>query len=301
MRAFAQKSGPQLLVAIGLVLVGFVFGFLVARGPAAPPLPELPVQPTLAVAPPSIAPSARSTPASPGTPPPEPTAGRPSSTGALSASPDAAAVVAIWDSVERLREKRAYRFTVGLAGRSPSRLDEPSNSSIGVRGSLVQQPALAIDSVFASQMIEFGGDAGISSSQRFVLVGDTVWAPRPGQSPDPQPASGNFDELMLFLPDGMATRLIIPFAAGFESVGVERRGTLDTVHYRLTDGGAHVYATATRCDGPWTGDLWIAADGGQLVAAELECAVPAASGTNFQVQVEVTDIDDPTIKIEPPS
>jgi hypothetical protein len=298
MQGYARKNGPQLLVAIGLVLIGVVFGILVGRGTASPTGPDIAIQPTQSPAP-LPAPTTRPTPRP--TPSVAPTVARPSPAMASSVRPDAAAVVAIWDSLERLRAVRAYRFTSGIAGFNPMRLDEMSNTSIGTRGSLVQQPALAIDAVFGSQMVEFGGAAGISSTQRFVLIGDTIWSPRPGESPDPQPAAQSLEELNVFLPDGMATRLIIPFAAGFEQVGVETRRGIDTIHYHMTDQGQHVYASTTGCVGDWSGDLWIVKDGGYLGEAELRCASADASRSNLQMQLQVTDVDDPSIKVEPPS
>ena len=202
--------------------------------------------------------------------PSKPSAAAPSPSAGISGRPDAAAVVAIWDSLERLRELRAYRFTLGLSGVSPLHLEESSNGSIGVRGSLVQKPVFAIDGVFATQLVEFGGAAGVSGSQRFVIVGDTYWETRPGESPAPRPAGPIRDELLTLLPDGMATRLIIPFAAGFEDVGIENAARIDTIHYRMTDQGEHVYANATGCVGDWSGDVWVIEDGRYL--GEANCA-----------------------------
>ncbi|OGO53535.1 MAG: hypothetical protein A2Z32_08700 [Chloroflexi bacterium RBG_16_69_14] len=170
-----------------------------------------------------------------------------------------------------------------------------------MRGSLVQQPALAIDAVIGTQMVEFGGAAGISSSQRFVLIGDTIWAPRSGESPKPEPVANSLESLRMLLPDGVAERLIVPYAAGFERVGLEQRNGVGAIHYRLTAQGAHVYATATSCDGIWTGDLWIAEGDGYLAAADVQCAAPAASGSEsgFHVQLDVTDENDSTIVVKP--
>jgi hypothetical protein len=107
---------------------------------------------------------------------------------------------------------------------------------------------------------------------------------------------------MVLLPEGMATRLIIPFAAGFEQVGVETRRGIDTIHYRMSDQGEHVYASTTGCVGDWSGDLWVTEDGGYLGEAELRCTpTDPSSRSNLQMQLQVTDVDDPTIKVEPPS
>lgn len=194
---------------------------------------------------------------------------------------------------------RAYRFTVGVAGRNPLQLEEGSGVSFAVRGRLIQKPALALDGVIATQMVEFDGAAGISTSQRIVLVGDTVWGPRPGQSLKPEPASDVLQTLEIILPDGVVTRTIVPFAAGFERIGATRRNDVDAIHYRLIPQGVRMYADATRCDGKWSGSLWIAEDGGYLVAADVRCLVAEATWSGFLVQLDVTDANDKTITIEP--
>jgi len=309
MRTFTRDSAPPLLMAVGLLLVGVVLGLLLARGLDARPGSELAAGPTNPSATPSpastlgLTPS--STPATGTTPSPSAMPSRtapPSPPMALASTPpEAAAVVAIWQAAERLGALHAYRFTVGLGGRSPLRLDEPSGSSIAIRGSLINQPVLAVDAVVGTQMVEFDGNAGTSFSQRFVLIGDTIWTPRSGESPKPEPAADNLTELRLLLPDGVVERLIVPYAAGFERAGSGHRNGVATIHYRLSEHGVRVYATATSCDGTWTGDLWVAEVDGYLVAAELRCAVPAASGSEsgFQVQLDVTDANDPTIVIKP--
>ena len=309
MRAFARDSAPPLLVALGLLLVGVVLGLLLAWGLDTRPGSELaagPTNPTATSSPAStIEPTPSSTPAGGTTPSPSAMPSRsapPSSPAPLASTPpDAAAVVAIWQAAERLRALRAYRFNVALGGRSPLRLDEPSGGSIAIRGNLINQPALAIDAVAGTQMVEFGGAAGISSSQRFVLIGDTIWTNRSGEGPKSEPVGDSLDGLWMLLPDGVVERLIVPYAAGFEPAGLEQRNGVGAIHYRLTDQGAHVYETATSCDGSWTGDLWVAEVDGFLMAAELRCAVPAASGSEsgFQVQLDVTDANDPTIVIKP--
>ena len=306
MRAFAQDSAPPLLVAVGLLLIGVVLGLAVAWGLGARPGSELAVVPSNPMATPSPGSTAVPTLRPTWTPGPTPSAPSPPSPTTVSRTlastpPDPAAVVAIWESAERLGALRAYRFTVGIAGRSPLRLDEPTNGGLAMRGSLIHQPTLAIDAVLETQMVEFDGNAGFSASQRFVLIGDTIWAPRSGESPKPEPAAESLDSLRSLLPDGVVERLIVPYAAGFGLVGSGQRNGVDAVHYRLTTQGEHVYATATSCDGTWTGDLWIAEDDGLLLAADVQCAVPAASGSEagFRVQLEVTDPNDPTIVIKP--
>jgi hypothetical protein len=308
MRAIARDNAPRLAMGLGLVLIGILVGLLVGRAwESTSPATGQALETASATA---ASGSSQSLP----TVEPAPTSGGGSSPSSLTPSaspvslpepslaPDAAAVVAIWRSLDRLNELGSYRFAVGFAGRSPVELDQPSGSSLGIRGMLKREPELAVDLLVGTQMVEFGGDAGISSTQRYVLIGDTIWQVRAGQSPSPTAAGNTLNDLNRVLPDGVAADLILPFAPAFERIGPEAHDGVAAVRYRLTDAGARRYETITRCAGTWTGDLWIA-DAGYLAAAELQCVMPAPSGgvdLGLHVTLEVTDPGDPSIVVEPP-
>jgi hypothetical protein len=120
----------------------------------------------------------------------------------------------------------------------------------------------------------------------------------------------------LWLPEGVAERTILPFAGGFERVGPERHDGVDTIHYRLTPGGAGAYTNVTGVVGTWTGDLWIASEGGYLVAATIDGTPPPrptpsappsglvstwAKDRGLHVVIAISDANDPTIVVKPPA
>jgi hypothetical protein len=122
---------PLLVMGLGLVLVGVLLGLVIGRVPGTPAGTELAAAPSSAIviSPPTTVPSptvrlataiATATRA-PSTRPTDPLATPPSTTvpSLAPGDPDAAAVVAIWNAHDRLGALRAYRFTVGVAGRSP--------------------------------------------------------------------------------------------------------------------------------------------------------------------------------------
>jgi hypothetical protein len=301
MRVIARDNAPRFAIGLGLVLVGIVVGLLIGRPWGTPPATGQAVGSAGPTAEPISSGSTATVPSSATSPGGSATPQTVAPSGP-SLAPDAAAVVEIWRSLDRLNALKAYRFEVEFAGRSPLRLDEPSGSSFAIRGSLVREPELAIDLLAGTQMVESSGDAAITSSQRFVLIGDTLWPVRAGESPSPTAAGDSLNDLNRILPDGVAADLILPFAPAFERTGTEAHGGVATVRYRLTDAGARRYETITRCDGTWTGDLWIA-DAGYLAAADLQCVMPAPSGgvdLGLHVTLEVTDPDDPSIVVEPP-
>ena len=303
MRAIARDNAPRLAMGLGLVLIGILVGLLIGRAWSGMPPATGQALETVS---PTVAPGSSRTPSATSAGSSSPSILAPSASPPTlpepSLAPDAAAVVAIWRSLDQLNELGAYRFAIGFAGRSPIRLDEPSGSALGIRGSLVREPELAVDLLVGTQMVEFGGDAGVSSTQRFVLIGDTIWPVRAGESPSPTAAGNTLNDLNRVLPDGIAADLILPFAPAFERIGPEAHKGVAAVRYRLTDAGARRYETITRCAGTWTGDLWIA-DAGYLAAADLQCVMPAPSGgvdLGLHVTLEITDPDDPSIVVEPP-
>ena len=70
----------------------------------------------------------------------------------------------------------------------------------------------------------------------------------------------------------------------------------------MTDQGEHVYGSATGCAGDWSGDVWVIEDGRYLGEAELRCSpTDPSSRSNLQMQFQVTDPEDPSIKVDSPS
>jgi hypothetical protein len=107
----------------------------------------------------------------------------------------------------------------------------------------------------------------------------------------------------VWLPDGVAARRVVPFAAAFEHVGEAQRDGVAAVRYRMTDAGARAIGLAMLLDGACSGELWIAKEGGHLLAASIECEIRPDSPEwlrGFELRLKITDIDDPAISIEAP-
>jgi hypothetical protein len=103
----------------------------------------------------------------------------------------------------------------------------------------------------------------------------------------------------IMLPQGTAERILVPFAGGHERIGPEEHGGVPSIHYQATAAGRAAYAAVTHLRGPWTIDLWIAADGGHLVEVMIT-AGPAGQLTFFG-QITISDVNDPDIRIKKPT
>ena len=233
---------------------------------------------------------------------------------------DPVAAAAVTDAVDRLAGLRAYRFELSTIGRTLLQLDTDQYLDVGVKGSLTHAPASAFDILASIRMLESAFDGATSDTTQLVIIENQAWQPRPGQDPTPTELPDETIELLSagFLPDGVATRVVAPFADAFVKVGPERRGGIDTIHYRSTKAGLKAYESVVRMDGKWSANVWIAKDGGYLVAVEIDCTPPPLPTPNpkaspglgggtwahdrgFHVRLDVTDANDATIEIKPPA
>jgi hypothetical protein len=199
-------------------------------------------------------------------------------------NPESAA--ALTDAVAQVTALRSYRFSVDVVGRDVQ-LFQPSLIDFGLRGVLTHSDGIAIDAIIGTRMNEPNHTAAISSSDRLVMGNGYIWGSGT-QSGALQPAAvGLLDNLVLALtPEGLATRLVAPFAAGFERVGQETRGGVVTEHYRASRGGLAAYASLLQFDGDLKVDAWIAVGDGYLAG------VHVAGTAGHQVQSDGTTADD---------
>jgi SecD-like export protein len=218
-------------------------------------------------------------------PPPNPTI----------AGPDAQARVALTKASEHLAGLRSYRFTVDVVGTDVAQLT-PSSLDFSLDGRLTRANGLALDALMGFRMRETNGTgAAISGSDRLLVGNGYVWAMDDVSGVlEPSPAGPINANLLLLTPEGLAERLVTPFASGYRRTGAERHDGLETVHYRATIGGATAYAAAMHTDAAVAADVWVASDGGYLAAARI-------AGDNFLVQFDVTRPNDPKNAISLPA
>jgi hypothetical protein len=186
------------------------------------------------------------------------------------AGSDATSVTAVAHAAAKLAALPSYRFSVDVVGRDLGGL-ESSGLDFALRGTVSHANGFAMDTILGTRMRETNGtDASISVSGRFVVGDSFVWATdNPSGVLEPSRAESTFAGISLLTPDGVASRVVIPFAGGFRRVGTEMHGGVMTVHFRASTRGAAAYASALRFDGDIKADLWIASNGGYLSGARI--------------------------------
>jgi hypothetical protein len=214
------------------------------------------------------------------------------------AGADEAVIAALDAAVAELAELNAYRFTTIVSGRNVMDLSS-GGADLGLDGSLTTLPSAAFDVVLGFRLVEFDCSAATGSSQRIVVVDDDVWA----AEDDVLVPMGNGGSALRLLnvlsPVGVASRVLIPFAAGFEHVGAEEHDGIAATRYRATRAGIDAYAAVTEIHGDWTADAWVA-DAGYLLGARIQGTGPGDCDS-FYAEVTVRDVGDPGIVIARPS
>jgi hypothetical protein len=313
-RDFVAANALSLVAAAAIVVVG-VFGGLVAGSLlASRTAPNVAVATATASPVASAGPTARP-PSTPSASPSPSLSATPGPTAPPLASPVGSqlaipganpdVVAAIEAAAARLRAVDRFHFASGVSGRSLDDLASDPLFDIGMRGALVRTPELAFDVALSTSMVEPGGVAAISQTIKVVVIGNTGWAPQPSQTPRPETLEADsLERILLFLPDAILDRAIVPFAGGYELVGEETRSGVAAIHYRATESGLRAYRDAVDVDGACSADVWIATAGGHAVAAKITCE-PVNPQTSkirgFYAEFEVTDAGDESIEVVPPS
>jgi hypothetical protein len=213
---------------------------------------------------------------------------------------DPAVVALIKRAIDGIADLETYRFLSGLSGRSIVDLSKDGGFNLGAQGDLENGRQRRIDLLVTSQLVEFDHSAAVSSTERLVIIGTTAWSFRRGEDPQKAEFTGSIAQFIeIILPAGLAERVLLPFAGGFEEVGIEAHGGVDAVHYQATRAGRAAYATVTGIRGPWTIDLWVAESDGHLVSF-LAKGGAANADDGLYAQIDITDANDPDIEIKTP-
>jgi hypothetical protein len=322
--AFVRENATTLVLASIIVVFGIVAGLAVsaiirpgrdAAGVASPsPVAAMTAPPAASPQPRSATPGPSATPSPTPLMSPSPTStGPPSTPGSIDiASPiptvsidgaDPEVAAAIEEAIAAIDALDAYRTEVELIGRDLFDVRRDSHLDMGMRATVDRDPVQAFDALVGFRMVESDDSAAISSGYRVVRIDDEEWSVEQDKVEAVDPANSSAQTVMLLLPDETAARMILPFAGGYERIGADQRADVATTHYGLTEAGKEAYAAVTGLPGEWTGDLWIAADGGYLVEARLTARRPdpEAPGRDISYSVVVTDADEPGIEVKPPT
>lgn len=240
-------------------------------------------------------------------PPPRPDATLPPTPNPAIAGADAKSVDAFGRAAAKLGALDSYQFSVDTYGLDVVRLEQ-TTVDFSLRGTITRSDGFAMDTLIRTQMREFDNSAAVSSGGRWIVGAEFAWA-TDNLSDDLQPVRrkpGDQDAVSALTPEGLAGRLVIPFAGGYRRLANEKHSGVITQHFRATARGTAAYAAAFRFDGAITADVWIASDGGYLAGARIAGKGSHRNSSGVEVddsvlvQLEVTHPNDPANVVELP-
>jgi hypothetical protein len=185
------------------------------------------------------------------------------------------------DAAANLSNISSFKFKIKMAGGSFGSLlgTDP------ITGSVTTNPKAAQMSLMGMEYIEVG-------DKSWVKIGDT-WTANDGDS-----SSSLADS---FAPEKMFGSVLSGSAAsGYHSTGDEQKNGVSAVHYQADASAIAEYAGlfGVKGNASWSSDVWIAKDGGYPVSM----SVIATGGTEtFEMTFDISNINDPSIKIETPA
>jgi hypothetical protein len=213
-------------------------------------------------------------------------------------NPDRASEAAFEKAVGALADLRSFRFTADVVGLDARTL-APTTIDFGVRGTVSHESGLAMDAVIGTRMREPDGSAAVSGGSQLLAGNGWIWmTDNVSGVLEPSPVAAVGDVFSILAPEGLAVRVLMPFAGGYTRAGSERHGGVATVHYRTSRAGAAAYRSTFQYPGKITGDVWVASEGGHLVGARIEgtaSRVDPSTGADIEIPlivgIEITDPD----------
>jgi hypothetical protein len=142
-----------------------------------------------------------------------------------------------------------------------------------------------------------GIDGKVTDETEIIVIGDTSYLRSGGAAGSwqtiPADQAEGFNALMDgFRPEKMFALYFGPVAADNTTVGDEERNGVETTHYRGGEDVAELLGSIAGVLGAWSSDIWIARDGGYLVASEAGVqGSDANGGGSFTIKVDIKDVN----------
>jgi hypothetical protein len=252
-----------------------------------------------------------------GSPTPTPTASGATSQPSVTSQPSPTAT-GLAGAVGALAARTSYRFTMivegGSVGDTLSMLPAQStdNTVFELKGTIVNKPANATDvtvtgmvhvvSVGGSDYVDMAVDGKLTGefTKNDLSVPSSDSSTEPSPQPSPQPSLAETLSPIYFYST-------FDFTKGFDKQESVTVSGVETDHYVANDAGTaalgELGSVAGVPDANWTGDVWIARDGGYPVKMVIIAKTgPAGSEVVvFQRQLTITNVDDPDNKVTAPT
>ena len=199
----------------------------------------------------------------------------------------------------------SYKFTMTIAGGSlgdllaglPDAIDE---GPFSVSGTVINKPQKAADVTVAGllHVISVGGfdyqDVGLTG---MFTKSESGGMSEPSGSGGPGAGGPGLADSLL--PAAVCSS--VDLTTGFERVGAEQKNGVEADHYQATASSLAQYAsTLGIADASWTGDVWIAKEGGYPVSLSIVARDGATSAVIYQMTFDLTNVNDSANSVTAP-
>jgi hypothetical protein len=186
----------------------------------------------------------------------------------------------------------SYKFSMTLAGGSFGSMlsalggaGATGGGAITVAGTVTTNPQAADVTMAGIHIIEVGGfdymDLG---------TGSFIKSPQTGSSS----MADSFSPSTMFS-DSLGT------ASGYNKVGSESKNGVDTDHYQASQSTlTGLSSVAGVANATWTGDVWIAKNGGYPVSMAI-MAKASDNSVAYEIMFDITNINDSSLKVTAPT
>jgi hypothetical protein len=196
-------------------------------------------------------------------------------------------------AADALAQLTSYSFSVAIQAENTAGQATVQDGTTTMSGTVVNQPepASSLHLVTADQ------DGAITDETEIVILPGGAYLRSGGASarwnPIPADQADAFTELATsFRPEQMFSLYFAPTGSDSTVVGEETRNGVASTHYRGGEDVAAILGEIAGVNGSWRSNIWLANDGGYLVAAEARVqGSPADGGGSFSVVVDITDIN----------
>jgi hypothetical protein len=217
--------------------------------------------------------------------------------GGATTAPDGAAAsgaISLGNAASALNDLDNYRFRIGMSSTGTADfVGVPNGGSLVMDGAVIFRPEPQAAEIV---MTTKGGSADGALSMR--IIGDKSYVNMGGDQWIESGATDGASQINAYRPDS----LLGSYAGvqGLQKVGEEDKNGIAADHYQSTQdmGYAAMFGLP---DGKWVMDVWIAKDGGFVVATQATAEAKEGAETgSFTMTVDVVGANDPTLKIEVP-
>lgn len=197
-------------------------------------------------------------------------------------------------ATEALNELDSYDFRVQIQAQNTLASQAPiQEGTTAMTGTVVNAPTKAS----TLHLVTSDKDGAVKAETEIVLIGETAYLRSGGAAGRwqqiPAAQAGTFTELMdSFRPERMFALYFVPIGTEATFVNEELRNGVASAHYRGGEEVGAILGPISGVQGSWSSDIWLAKEGGFLVASRAGVEGSEANGGgSFAIEVDITDVN----------